>query len=160
MINRSASTIVIKRVDVHVQAVWKVPEKDKDPRRIRRGGLLNSSASYDLTVPDRAPPLVLSQPVAHVLKAEEADRFRIVFFRPAPGNVALSMIAKVVHGSESFEESSGELLCVFRDYMDYGYWDADAQRTCIQLAREIRERNGHMSNSLLELLEEMEVGGR
>lgn len=72
----------------------------------------------------------------------------------------LSMIAKVVHGSESSEESSGELLCAFRDYDKLGRWDADAQRTCVQLAREIRERQGHMSKRLLELLEEMETGSR
>jgi hypothetical protein len=121
---------------------------------------LGQSASYELTIPDRSIPLVLSKPVSHVLAPDEAERFRIMFHRPAPGNAVLLMIAKVVHGSESSEESSGELLCAFRDYNEYGRWGADAQRTCIQLAREIRAKKGHLSKRLLQLLEEMEAGGR
>jgi hypothetical protein len=161
MINRSTSSIVIKRVDIHVQAIWKVPEKDKDPLELRLRQILLPSASYDLTIPDRAPPFVLRKQVSHVLDPAEAERFRIVFHRPAySGNAVFSMIAKVVHGSENSEESSCELLCAFRDDDKLGRWDADAQRTCVQLARVIRNRKGHKSKCLLELLEEMETGSR
>jgi hypothetical protein len=153
MINRSTSSIVVKRVDIHVQAVWKLPEYD------RSYGGLSCSAFYDLVIPDRVPPFALSKQVSHVLEPDEAERFWIVFHRPRE-SVVVSMIATVVHGSEGSEESSGELLCAFRDAEDDGRWDADAQRTCVQLAREIRQRRGHMSKRLLELLEEMETGGR
>lgn len=168
MINRSTSTIVVKRVDIHVQAVWKVSERDE---RVVRFGPLDRSASYDLTIPDHlatpdhtildhVPPFVLSKQVSHVLKPDEAERVGIVFHRPAPGTVVLSMIAKVIHGSEDSEESSGELLCAFENYNGYDRWGADAQRTCVLLAREIRARKGHMSKQLLYLLEEMEIGDR
>jgi hypothetical protein len=70
------------------------------------------------------------------------------------------MIANVIHGSENSEESSGELLCTFWGDDWHRHWDADGQRICIQLAREIRQRNGQMSKSLIALLEEMEAGGR
>jgi len=156
MINRSTTSIIVKRVDIHVQAVWKVPEKDLN---LRCRGLLGQSASYDLTIPDRVVPFVLSKQVSHVLAADEAERFRIILHRPAPGNAVLSMSAKVVHGSESSEEWSGELLCAFRDYEEHGRWGADAQQICIQLASKIRQRKGHMSKRLLQLLEEMETGG-
>lgn len=157
MINRSTTSIIVKRVDIHVQAVWKVPEKDLD---LLFFGTLGQSASYDLTIPDRVVPFVLSKRVSHVLAPDEAERFRIILHRPAPGNAVLSMIAKVVHGSESSEESSGELLCAFRGFEGYDRWGVDAQRICIQLASEIRQRKGHMSKSLVALLEEMESGGR
>jgi len=164
VINRSTSTIIVKRVDIHVQAVWKVPGCYKrDIRDIEEvtDGILDSSASYDLTIPDRAPPFLLSQRVSHVLQPNEADRFRIGLHRPAFGKiVVLSMVAKVVYGSESSEELSGELLCSFRsDSDELDRWRANAQRTYAQVAHEIRERRGHMSKRLFELLEEMEAGG-
>lgn len=157
MVNHSTSTILVKRVDMHIQTIWTVPAYHPGTIAL---GILNCSASYDLTIPDRAPPFVLNQQVSHVLKPDEAERFRIVLHRPASGFAVLSMIAKVVHGAEGFEESSGELLCAFRNYDKLGRWDADAHRTCLQLAREVRARKGHMSKRLLELLEEIESGRR
>jgi hypothetical protein len=157
MVNRSTSTIFVKRTDLHIQAIWRLPPYN--PLTISLGRL-DCSASYDLMIPDRAPPFVLSQQMSHVLKPDEAERFRIVLHRPASGYAVLSMIAKVVHGSEGFEESSGELLCVFWDYDKLGCWDPDAYRICVQIASKIRERTGHMSKRLLQLLEDIESGRR
>jgi len=157
MINRSMASIVVKRVDVYVQTSWKIPEKDMSNMRFSQ---LGQSASYDLRIPDRDPPFVLSKQVSHVLRPDEADRFRISFHREAIEGTVLSMIVKAIHGSRDSEVSSGELLCAFDGLDRFGTWDEDAQRGCARLAHAIRQRNAHMSKRLFDLLEEMDTAGQ
>jgi hypothetical protein len=160
LVNRSASLIFVKRVDLHILEIYDIPLKTV-PCEPRKLGELRSamppSAEYGLLLPRSEPPFVLHVQVSHVLKPDEADRFRIILFDHTYTPAILSMRVQIIHGSEDAKVASDEILCVAGyDEEDWHMeWAPTARLECIALAQGIRAKKKLMSKGLIHALNEM-----